>query len=268
MVIEAFLFHALAAGLGVAVMMGPFGTLIVWRRMAFFGAAVAHSALLGVALSFLIGTAPMVGLIGVCVMAALVLHALHGRTGLAEDTLLCIIAHTALALGLVAIAFLPTLRVDLLGYLFGEILAVGPSDLAWIGGGGALALAALAVLWRRLISITVDEDLARVEGVHVRGVELGFLVLIALVIAIAMKVIGLLLVASMLIIPAAAARPFARTPEAMAALASLIGCVSVFLGLGGSAWLDLPAGPAIVVAAAALFVLAAAVSAWLKSPLG
>ena len=266
--IEGFLLHALAAGLGIAVVMGPFGTLIVWRRMAFFGASVAHSALLGVALGFLIGAEPMIGLIGVCIAAALLLHALRGRAGLAEDTLLGIIAHTALALGMVTIAFLPGLRIDLLGYLFGEILAIGPSDLAWIYGGGAAALAALAVLWRRLVAITVDEDLARVEGVRVRGVELGFLVLIALVIAVAMKVVGLLLVASMLIIPAAAARAFARTPEAMAALASLVGCLSVLGGLGGSAWLDLPSGPAIVVAAAILFALAAAVSACLKSALG
>ncbi len=265
--IDGFLLYALAAGLGVAFAMGPFGALIVWRRMAFFGASVAHSALLGIALSFLIGTEPMIGLVGVCIASALLLYVLRGRTGLAEDTLLGIIAHTALALGLVVIALLPAFRVDLIGYLFGDILAIAPSDLAWIYGGGAAALAVLAVLWRRLIAITVDEDTARVEGVDVRGVELGFLVLIALVIAVAMKVVGLLLVASMLVIPAAAARPFARTPEAMAVLASLIGCVSVLGGIAGSAWLDLPSGPAIVVAAAILFALGATISAGRKSAL-
>lgn len=259
--IDSFLLYALAAGIGVALAMGPFGALIVWRRMAFFGASVAHSALLGIALGFVIGTAPMIGMIGVCVATALLLFALRGRHGLAQDTLLGIIAHGALALGLVAIALVPGLRVDLIGYLFGDILAVAPGDLAWIYGGGALALGFLGVLWRRLIAITVDEDLARVEGIAVGRVELAFLVLVALVIAIAMKVVGLLLVAAMLVIPAAAARPFARTPEQMAAGASVIGCLAVVGGLAGSAVLDLPSGPAIVVAAAILFGLGAAISA-------
>ncbi len=265
--IEEFLIYALAAGIGVAVAMGPFGVLIVWRRMAFFGASVAHSALLGIALGVLTGIEPTIGLIGVCIASALLLYVLRGRSTLAEDTLLGVIAHAALALGLVVIGLLPALRVDLIGYLFGDILAIAPADLAWIYGGGAAALAALAVLWRRLIAITVDEDLARVEGVDVRAVELGFLVLIALVIALATKVVGLLLVASMLVIPAAAARPFARTPEAMAALASLIGCLSVIAGLSGSAWLDVPSGPAIVVAATVLFALGAAISAGFESAL-
>ena len=265
--IDSFLLYALAAGIGVAIAMGPFGALIVWRRMAFFGASVAHSALLGIALGFVIGTEPMIGMIGVCVATALLLFTMRGRTKLGEDTLLGIIAHGALALGLVAIALVPQLRVDLIGYLFGDILAVGPADLAWIYGGGALALVVLATLWRRLIAITVDEDLARVEGIAVGRVELAFLVLVALVIAIAMKVVGLLLVASMLVIPAAAARPFARTPEQMAALASVIGCLAVVGGLAGSALFDLPSGPAIVVAAVVLFALGVAISAVAKSAL-
>jgi len=265
--IEAFLLYALAAGAGIAIAMGPFGALIVWRRMAFFGASVAHSALLGVALGFMIGTEPTIAMIAVCVGCAVSLFALRGRPGLSEDTLLGIIAHGALALGLVTIAWLPALRVDLIGYLFGDILAIAPTDLAWIFGGGTFALVVLAFFWRRLIAITVDEELARVEGVNVRAVELTFLVLTALVIAIAMKVVGLLLVAAMLVIPAATARPFARTPERMAVLASAIGCLAVLGGLAGSAAWDLPSGPAIVVAATTLFTLSLLISAIGKSAL-
>ena len=260
--IEDFLAYAILGGLGVAVTAGPFGAVVVWRRMAFFGAAIAHSALLGAAIGLFAGTAPSVGIFGVCVAAALLVFVLGRRSGLAGDTLLGIVAHAALALGLVALALMPGVRVDLIGYLFGDILAVGAADLAWILGGGALALGLLALLWRRLIAIAVDEDLARVEGVAVDRVELAFLVLIALVVAAAMKVVGLLLVVSMLVIPAAAARPFARTPERMAALASAIGCVAVLGGLGASAVFDLPAGPAVVVAAALLFALGMAASAW------
>ena len=256
---DSFIVAALVAGLGVAVFMGPLGVFVVWRRMAYFGDALAHSALLGVALGFLTGINVSLAVVGVWVVLALMLVTLRRGRGLADDTLLGILSHSALSLGLVAIAFLESLRVDLVSYLFGDILAVSWADITWIYAGGALALAGMIYLWRDLIALTVHDELARVEGVVALRVELSFMLLIALVIALAMKVVGILLVTSLLIIPAATARRFARSPEQMAALAALIGAIAVAVGLHGALLWDLPSGPAIVAAAAALFALASIV---------
>ncbi len=264
--IEDFVWRALAAGLGVALVAGPLGCFIVWRRMAYFGATLSHAALLGIALGLLLGLNVNIGIVLVSVLVSLLLVALQQQRRLASDTLLGILAHGALALGLVAIAFMETVRVDLLGYLFGDILAVTGGDLLWIYGGGLLSLAVLVAIWRSLLFVTVHDELAEVEGVPVLAVRLTFMVLIGLVIAAAMKIVGILLIVSLLIIPAATARQFARTPEQMALWAAGVGAVSVVLGLAGSMQWDAPAGPAIVVAALALFILALGVtSLWRPS---
>ncbi len=252
---DDFLTRALLGGFGVALAAGPLGTFIVWRRMAYFGDTLAHSGLLGVVLGTVLRVNPQLGVAATCLLVALALVLLQRRRGLATDTLLGILAHTTLSLGLVTLAFLETVRVDLVGYLFGDILAINASDLCWIWGGGLLALGALAGLWRPLLAITVHEELARVEGVAVFPVRLAFMLLVAIVIAVAMKVVGILLITSLLIIPAAAARRFAHSPESMAALASLFGGVAVGLGLWASLRWDTPAGPSVVVAATTLFVL-------------
>jgi zinc transport system permease protein len=259
---DDFLIHALLGGGGVALAAGPLGCFVVWRRMAYFGDTLAHSGLLGVALGVLLGMDRGLTVVLGCLLLALLLVLLERQQRLATDTLLGILAHTALSLGIVALASLETVRVDLVGYLFGDVLAITTQDLYWIWGVGALALAGLTALWRPLLSITVDEDLARVEGVPVFIVRLLFMLLIALVIAVAMKVVGILLITSLLIIPAATARRFARTPEGMAALASLLGCVAVGGGLWSSLRWDAPTGPAMVVTAAALFGLSLLVPTW------
>ncbi|WP_086465397.1 zinc ABC transporter permease subunit ZnuB [Oceanibaculum nanhaiense] len=252
---DEFFLRALLGGLGVAALAGPLGSFIVWRRMAFFGDTLAHSALLGVALGFVLGIDLTLGIFASCIAIALLLPVWQRQQKLPGDTLLGILSHTALSLGLVTIAFLSTLRVDLLGYLFGDILAVGWRDVATIYAGGAVVMGLMIWLWRPLLSMTVHEEMARVEGVPVERVKLGFVLLLAITVAIAMKIIGMLLITSLLIIPAAAARSFARTPERMALYASLIGMLAVVIGLTASLRFDLPTGPAIVVAAATLFVL-------------
>jgi len=255
---DDFVVRALVGGVGIALVAGPLGSFVVWRRMAYFGDTLAHAALLGVALGLVIGLDPVVGVVGVCLVVALGLVLLQQQRRLATDTLLGIVSHTTLSVGLIAVTMIETVRVDLLAYLFGDILSIAASDIAWIWAGGALVLAALALLWNRLLAVTVDEDLARVEGVPVLAVRLGFMLLIAVTIAISMKIVGILLIGSLLVIPAAAARRLAATPERMAVLAAGIGAAAVALGLGASVQADVPAGPAVVVAAAALFLLAQA----------
>ena len=256
---DDFLIRSLLGGIGVALAAGPLGSFIVWRRMAYFGDTLAHSGLLGVGLGILLDLNPGLGVILVCALLAVSLVLLQRQQRLATDTLLGILSHTALSLGLVALAFLETVRIDLVSYLFGDILAMTQIDLYWIWSGALLALGALALLWRPLLAITVHEELARVEGAAVFRVRLIFMLLIAIVIAVAMKVVGILLITSLLIIPAATARRFARTPEVMAGLASLLGCLAVGLGLWASLVWDTPAGPSVVVAMAVLFGL----SLWL-----
>ncbi|MBK5935725.1 zinc ABC transporter permease [Halorhodospira halophila] len=256
---DEFILTALAAGLGLAMVAGPLGSFVVWRRMAYFGETLAHSALLGVALGFLFGINLNLGILVVCVVVAVLLVVLRQYQRLASDTVLGILAHSSLSLGLVAIAFMEGLRVDLMGYLFGDILAVTPTDLYWIYGGGVLVLATLVGIWRPLLSLTLHEEMARVEGVRVLPVQLVFMALVAATIALAMQIVGILLVISMLIIPAAAARAFARTPEQMAVVAALIGALAVLGGLAGSFRWDLPTGPAIVVSATALFAVVTSV---------
>lgn len=254
-IVPDFIWYALLAGMGVAGVAGPLGCLVVWRRMAYFGDTLSHSALLGVALGFLLGMDLRIGILAVCIAAGLILVGMQRRQQLASDTLLGIIAHTALSLGMVTISFLPSLRIDLMGYLFGDILAIGRDDLLIIAFGGILVLLVLASVWRGLLSATVHEDLARVEGVPAARYNLIFVLLLALVVAVAMKVVGMLLITALLIIPAATARRFSDSPERMALLAAVIGMLAVIGGVFGSLHWDTPAGPSIVVAAALLFIL-------------
>ena len=254
---DDFLIRAALGGIGVMTIAGPLGCFIVWRRMAYFGDTLAHSALLGIVLGTAIGINPAIGVAATCVALALLFVFSQQQHRLAADTVLGILSHSALAIGMVALSFIATLRVDLVSYLFGDILAVTPGDLGWIYGGGLVALILLAVVWRDLLTVTVNEELAQAEGVPVMRTRLVFVLLIAVVIAIAMKIIGILLITSLLIIPAATARGFARTPESMAVMAVLIGIVAVIGGLAASLYVDTPSGPSVVVAALVLFVAGA-----------
>lgn len=250
-----FLILALLGGIGVALVAGPLGSFVVWRRMAYFGDTLAHSALLGIALGVLFDINFNLAVISCCVILALILVSMQRQRLVATDTLLGIMAHSSLSLGLVAVSLLDDVRVDLLEYLFGDLLAITPNDLIWIYVGGAVVLLLLWRLWNPLLAITINEELAQVEGVNVTQVRLALMLLIGVVIAIAMKVVGILLITSLLIIPAAAARKLASTPEQMAVFASLLGMIAVAMGLYASWHFDTPAGPSVVVAALAEFLL-------------
>ncbi|MBP5858745.1 metal ABC transporter permease [Marivibrio halodurans] len=257
--LEPFFLRALAAGIGVAVMAGPLGCFIVWRRMAYFGDTMAHSALLGIAFAFLFEIEPMLGVFAVAALVALALLLLQRRPTLSTDALLGILAHATLALGLVMVAAMPWVRIDLTALLFGDILAVSHADILAVYLGGAAVLAGLAWLWRPLLAATVNPELAAAEGLRPERSRALFMLLMAGVIALAMKLVGVLLITALLIIPAATARRFAPTPEAMAGLAAVFGALSVALGLFGSLEADTPSGPSIVVAATAIFLTSLAI---------
>jgi zinc transport system permease protein len=255
--LDDFLVRAGLAAVGLSLATGPLGAFVIWRRMAYFGDATAHAAILGVALALATDLPIGLGTLVVALAMALTVAALSQR-GWAMDTTLGVLAHSALAAGLVAVSFFPSVRTDLSSYLFGDILAVSRIELGlvWLGAGVVLAL--LAWRWQALLTATLSEDLAHAAGLRPDRERLVLVIALAIVVAVALKVVGALLVAAMLIIPAAAARALARTPEAMAGLAVLIGALSGLGGLGLSIWQDTPAGPSIVVVAAVLFALVSA----------
>ncbi|MCK7614229.1 metal ABC transporter permease [Roseibium sediminicola] len=253
--LDDFFTRAMIAGIGVALVAGPLGCFIVWRRMAYFGDTLSHAALLGVALSLLLNVNTMVAVGGVSVILAALLILLRRRDTLSSDAILGLLSHSALALGLVCLAFMTWVRIDLLGLLFGDILSVTRLDIALIYMGGAVVLALLVLIWRRLFAATVSPDLAASEGLRPERTELVFILLTAIVIAISLKVIGALLITALLIIPAAAARRLSSSPEQMAVIAALAGAAAVAGGLYASLHYDTPSGPSIVVAAMALFLL-------------
>ena len=250
---EDFFLRALGGGIGAALAAGPVGCFVVWRNLAYFGTALAHAVLLGIALGFLLQVEPILAVFLICFLLALCLVLLERQRFVSVDALLGVLAHTVFALGIVIVAFMERLRVDLIGYLFGDILAIGNVDLWLIFGTAGVVGAALAWQWRNLLSLTVNRELAAVEGVPVERVRLLLLFLLAGVIAVGMKIVGMLLVVALVIIPAAAARRMAATPEQMAGASTAIGIVSVIAGLYGALWWDVPAGPAIVLVASAIF---------------
>jgi zinc transport system permease protein len=247
-----FLLYALVAGLTVAMVAGPLGTLVVWQRLAYFGDTLAHSALLGTALGLLLSVSPWWTVLGVSLLVGGLLAILQNRPQLSADSLLGIISHGSLALGLVAIS-LSDIRVDMNGYLFGDLLAVTRADLGLIIAVGGVIVALLMRFWDPLLALTVHAELAAVEGLPVARLRVLQLLLLALLVAVAMKVVGVLLVTALLIIPANIARPWSRSPEQMAVLAALFGGGAVLAGIGGSMWLDTPTGASIVLSAALAF---------------
>lgn len=247
--------NALIAGLALSALAGPLGCFVVWRRMAYLGDTMAHAALLGVSLS-LIGLVPLqLGIFIVAALIAVLMVSFTSDTRLHSDTTLGILSHGMLSLGLVVLALMSDARVDVMAYLFGDILALGMEQVFMIVGLSCMLLALTLRLWRIFLLATIHTDIAQVEGLDVKRVRLLLMLLLAGVIAVAIKLVGALLITALLIIPAAAARFWSIAPMQMAWLASIIGAISVGVGLLAAFQLDTPASPTIVVAAFAAFIV-------------
>ncbi len=252
---DPFILRALAAGIGVATISGILGCFVVLQKMAYFGDSLAHSALLGIALGILFDFNITLGTIAVSFTFAILLFSLQRQKILATDTLLGILSHAALSIGIVAISFIDSARMDLFGYLFGDILTVRNQELFWIYGGGIVVISLMLWNWSSLVLMTIHEDLAKAEGVKTLATNLVFMLLITIVVAVSIRIVGILLITSMLIIPAATARQLVRMPETMAILACIFGCLAVIAGIYGSIEFDTPTGPTIVTAASAIFAI-------------
>ncbi|SJN54754.1 zinc ABC transporter permease subunit ZnuB [Vibrio ruber] len=246
---------AILAGIGIALIAGPLGSFVVWRKMAYFGDTLAHASLMGLAFGFLLDINLNLALLVCCLAIATILVVLQRQKFIATDTLLGILAHSSLSVGLIAVSFLNDVRIDLMSYLFGDLLAVTPDDLYFIWGGVVVIAILLSFIWQPLLSATVNEELASVEGTNTDLMQLLLMLMVGLVIAVGMKFVGALIITSLLIIPAAGARRLSTTPEQMAMIASAIGMIAVLSGLYLSWEFDTPAGPSVVISASCLFVL-------------
>ncbi|MDG2914431.1 zinc ABC transporter permease subunit ZnuB [Bisgaard Taxon 10/6] len=249
------LLPAWLTGILLSFITAPLGAFVVWRKMAYFGDTLAHSALLGVALGIFLNIDPYLSILILTVILAVVMVWLESNTQYSVDTILGIIAHSCLSLGVVTVGLLQNVRVDLMGYLFGDLLAVTFEDLRMIAIGVILVLSVLIYLWKPLISTTVSPELAQVEGINIRRMRFILMILTALTIALSMKFVGALIITSLLIIPAATARRFARTPEMMAVIAVFVSMIAVSMGLMLSAFYNTAAGPSVVICSACLFLL-------------
>ena len=252
---DDFFIRALVAGLGVALVTGPLGCFIIWRRLSFFGDTLAHSALLGVTLAFSFDINIAFSVFIISSAVALILLKLQKTTNLPGDALLGLLAHSSLAVGLVVIGFLSFIRFDIMGLLFGDILAVTENDLIIIWVGGALILFVLKLIWKPLFASTVNYELAEAEGMKPERVNAIFTILMAAIIAISIKMVGLLLITGMLIIPAAMARNISNNPKQMVLFSIIGGLLSVVMGLFGSLEINTPSGPSIITAGLILFIL-------------
>jgi len=253
--LDDFFIRALIAGIGIALVTGPLGCFIIWRRLSFFGDTLSHSALLGVTIAFFFELNIAFSVFLVSSAIALILLKLQKTTKLPGDALLGLLAHSSLAVGLVVIGFLTTIRFDIMGLLFGDILAVNEIDLLIIWIGGALILLILKFIWKPLFASTVNHELAEAEGMNPDRVNAIFTILLAAIIAISIKIVGLLLITGMLIMPAAMARNVSNNPNQMVKLSIIGGLLSVIIGLFSSLEINTPSGPSIITAALVLFCL-------------
>ena len=253
--LDDFLIRALLAGIGIALVTGPLGCFVVWRRMSFFGDTLSHSALLGVLLSVAFNLNISLTIFAVSSLIALILLRLQKTTNLPNDALLGLLSHSALAIGMVVLGFLSFIRFDIMGLLFGDILSVNIYDLLAIWIGGAFILLVLWYIWKPLFASTVNYELAEAEGMNPERVNAIFTILLAALIAISIKMVGLLLITGMLIIPTTMARNLSNNPKKMVILSIIGGLLSVFIGLYTSFEINTSSGPTIVVVALILFIL-------------
>ena len=250
-----FLLYAYIAGILVAILTGPLGVFVAWQRLSFFGHTLAHSALIGVALGLFLEIDVILAVALVSTILTSLLSIIYARKSLSRETWMAIIAHGSLAISLVLISLFPEAQRYVLTYLFGDILALNINDIGNLIVMTGLSLLGLYYLWTPLLRVTIHEGIARVEGVSVFWIRTAFMVLVALVISLSLKVLGGLLMTAMLIVPAATARRFAFSPEQMAILASVFGVFSVILGITGAQMMDTPPTATIVVCSLGLFVL-------------
>lgn len=250
-----FIITAMLAGIGIAIIAGPIGSLMIWRRMTFFGDTLAHASLLGASIAALLNINIYYGLMATCLLIAVVLAIIPNNKKFTNDMILSILSYIILAFGLIAVALSKNTKIDLLSYLYGDILSITNIDLIYIYLIDILVIASLIVIWDKLVLATINKELAISEGINETKIKWIFIILISLIFVVAIRLVGVLLINALLIIPSAIAKIWAKSPVQMAILGSIFGCITTILGIIASLFLDIPTGPAIVIAAAILLLI-------------
>ncbi len=253
MIIELLL-PSILAGILIAVSSGALGCFVVWRRMAFFSDTLAHSAILGTALALIVDIDVIYGLLAYGAVVALVLARFDQKLQVSSDTLLAIIAQGSLALGILLLPFAGT-SINIEALLFGDILAINWRDVVVTTVICVVILLSLFVAWQPLLTLSINEDLAATEGIAVTRYKALLFLLLAALVAVAVQIVGVLLISALVLVPAATARRLAHTPLQMLLIAPAIGAISVFLGFFGAYQLNTATGPSIVIAAIVIWLL-------------
>ncbi len=251
---EDFIIRALIAALGISIITGSLGCFVIWKRMSYFSESIAHSALLGVSLGLATGLGIHIGLVVIGVIFASLIVILQQRNILSNDAILGIFSHLALSLGIVILSLVDGSNTDYFSLLFGDILSINQQDIIWIYVILIVVVGLLSVFWQRLLLLTLNEELGVSQGLNSTMYQLLFMLMIALTVSVSVQIVGVLLITSLLIIPPAVARMFARTPKAMAFQSIGVSIVAVLMGLGASLFYDLATGPMVVIALGGLFV--------------
>ena len=252
--LDGFIINALIAGICVSIIAGGLGCFVVWKKMAYFGDSLSHSSLLGIAIGISLGLNFTIGTFITCIIFASLLTYLQNKNILSNDTLLGILAHAALSIGIIAIS-ISNQYVNLDAYLFGDILTVTEPETYWFISAAVLVFIILYIIWEKLVLMTIDENIAKSEGINTSLVHSIFLILLVIFVATCVKVVGILLITSMLIIPAAASRQITNSPTKMAFGSGLIAIASVFIGIFSSIIFDIPTGPSIIAILTIIFIL-------------
>ena len=261
--IDSYILNALYAGICVSLIGGGLGCFVIWKRMAYFGDSLSHSSLLGIALGIALGINTTIGTFIICCLFAVLLVYLQSKRILSNDTLLGILAHSSLSIGIVSISLLNK-RVNLDSYLFGDILTVTSSELLWFVFATIFVLIVLSLIWNKLVLLTINENIAKAEKVNTNLIWGVFLTLLIIFVATCVKIVGILLVTSMLIIPAASAKQISKSPVQMAIFSSLIGIFSIILGLYSSILFDTPTGPTIIMTLVIIFIVMFPIARFIK----
>ncbi|KDB19613.1 metal ABC transporter permease [Wolbachia endosymbiont of Glossina morsitans morsitans] len=255
MLTQDFFINSLVAVVVISLVTGALGSFMIWQRLSYLGDSLSHSSLLGVALALIFEISPSLSIMLIAITFAILLSLNFNRL-YSADTILNIVTNVVLSSSLILMSFLPSGNNSIISSLFGDILTLDQSDIVLIFLTSAVVTLILIFRWRYWLMISINQDLAVVEKINVNFVRLEFLITLAIFIAIAAKLIGILLVAAFLLIPAASARLISKTPMEMIIVATVFSVISGISGLMLSASFDLLTGPAIILVAAVYLIIA------------
>ena len=265
--LDDFLVRSVIAGLIMVTIAAPMGCLMVWQRLAFLSDTLGHAAVMGVGLGLLLEVTPIFGVLAVALLIVFALNRVNSFNTALSETTLAIISNPGLAGGIILVGLLPAQSVNLEAILFGDLLATTTGDLIRLLVSTVLLLLVLQHYWQSFVAVSVSREIAQAEGIEVRKVQFLMYIMIALLVAVMMKVMGVLLIAAMLVIPTTSARLFSRSPEQMVAVSALYGLGALAGGISSSFQFDWQTGPAIVVSATILLLLTLGITRIFKSHL-